>query len=25
VDAEGKEIPFEQAVKPTKATAKPTK
>jgi quercetin dioxygenase-like cupin family protein len=25
VDAEGKEIPFEQAVKPTKATAKPNK
>jgi quercetin dioxygenase-like cupin family protein len=25
VDAEGKEIPFEQAVKPTKATATPTK
>ena len=25
VDAEGKEIPFEQAVKPAKAAAKPTK
>ena len=25
VDAEGKEIPFEQAVKPTKATSKPIK